>query len=255
MAKTVITPERAVFIREHYLIMSSTKIAKALGISDTVVQRYLKKNNLKVPSALYNSWKSEGLKRPLSEEEQNFIHNHIHTHSTKWIAEKLKRSNVTIHKEAHRLGYAKLMKEKSEKSRYKKGRTPENKGVKMSDEIYEKCKHTFFQKGNLPHNTLPDYSEVVRDRKKTPYIYIKIPGKRKMIPKHRYLWEEAYGVIPKGFNIIFKNGNTLDCRLKNLECVSDKQLMQQNTIHQYPKELKTAMRQISKIKKIIEKEN
>lgn len=80
MAKTVITPERAVFIREHYLIMSSTKIAKALGISDTVVQRYLKKNNLKVPSALYNSWKSEGLKRPLSEEEQNFLFTTIFTH-------------------------------------------------------------------------------------------------------------------------------------------------------------------------------
>jgi len=69
---------------------------------------------------------------------------------------------------------------------------------------YEKVKHTFFKKGHLPHNTLTDYTEVIRNEKGTTYIYIKIPGARKAIPKHRYLWEQAHGTIPKGYNIIFK---------------------------------------------------
>ena len=89
--------------------------------------------------------------------------------------------------------------------------------------------------------------------KTTSYIYIKIPGARKAIPKHRYLWEQAHGTIPKGYNIIFKNGNTLDCCLENLACVSNEELMQNNTIHRYPNELKTAIKQISKIKKQLTK--
>ena len=92
----------------------------------------------------------------------------------------------------------------------------------MSEETYEKVKHTFFKKGHLPH-------------------------------KHRYLWEQAHGTIPKGYNIIFKNGNTLNCCLENLVCVSNEELMQKNTIHRYPNELKTAIKQISKIKKQLTK--
>ena len=251
--KSVITSEKAAFICEHYLKLSGKRIAKTLGVSPYAVQRFMRKNNLRISAELCAFFKSDGLKKPFTDEEPSFIHAHIRTHSTKWIAKELKRSNVTIRQEVHRLGYFELMKEKAEKSRYQKGRTPENKGVKMSPETYEKVKHTFFKSGHLPHNSLPDYTEVIRHEKKTPYIYIKIPGKRKAIPKHRHLWEQAHGAIPKGHNIIFKNGNTLDCRLENLTCVSNEELMQQNTIHRYPGELKTAIKQISKIKKQLNK--
>jgi phage domain-containing protein 1 len=253
MPAPVITPDKATFICKHYLDMSIKEIAKKLEISRDVVGRFFKEKGLQVPKELQQFWKSEAMKKPFTDEEHSFIHAHIRTHSTKWIAKELKRSSVTIRQEVHRLGYFELMKEKAEKSRYQKGRTPENKGVKMSPETYEKVKHTFFKSGHLPHNSLPDYTEVIRHEKKTPYIYIKIPGKRKAIPKHRHLWEQAHGAIPKGHNIIFKNGNTLDCRLENLTCVSNEELMQQNTIHRYPVELKTAIKQISKIKKQLNK--
>jgi hypothetical protein len=36
--------------------------------------------------------------------------------------------------------------------RYPKGHLPANKGKKMSAEVYEKAKHTFFQKGHIPVN-------------------------------------------------------------------------------------------------------
>jgi hypothetical protein len=251
--KSVITPEKAAFIREHYLKLSGKRIAKTLDVSPCTVQRFMRKNNLRISAELCIFFKNEGRKKPLKEEEVTFIHKHIRNHSLKWIAKALNRSCVTIRKEAHRLGYTELLKEKSLISRYQKGKIPENKGIKMSEETYEKVKHTFFKKGHLPHNTLTDYTEVIRNEKGTSYIYIKIPGARKAIPKHRYLWEQAHGTIPKGYNVIFKNGNTLDCCLENLVCVSNEELMQNNTIHRYPNELKTAIKQISKIKKQLTK--
>ena len=253
MPAPVITADKATFICKHYMDMSVREIAEKLEISRDVVRRFFKEKGLKVPKELQQFWRSEAIKKPYTYEEHQFIHKYIRTHSIDWIASRLKRSKYHLSKEMHKMGYSELLKEKRINNQYKKGRIAENKGKKMSFETYEKCKHTFFKKGHLPHNTLTDYTEVIRNEKGISYIYIKIPGARKAVPKHRYLWEQAHGAIPKGHNIIFKNGNTLDCRLENLTCVSNEELMQQNTIHRYPEELKTAIKQISKIKKQLTK--
>ena len=50
------------------------------------------------------------------------------------------------------------------------------------------------------------------NRKRAPYQWEK---------KHLLLWRNAYGEIPKGYKIVFLNGDTLDCRLENLYMVSD----------------------------------
>jgi hypothetical protein len=38
--------------------------------------------------------------------------------------------------------------------------------------------------------------------------------------KHRWIWEQANGKIPKGMNIIFLDNNPLNCTLENLAMVS-----------------------------------
>ena len=39
--------------------------------------------------------------------------------------------------------------------------------------------------------------------------------------KGRYVWEQHYGEIPKGYNIIYLDGNPLNCDISNLECASN----------------------------------
>ena len=55
---------------------------------------------------------------------------------------------------------------------------------------------------------------------KTGYVYIKVSDDAKMVMKHRWVWEQAHGPIPKGYNIMFRDGNRLNCSLDNLELVS-----------------------------------
>lgn len=143
------------------------------------------------------------------------------------------------------------------KHRYKKGREPENKGKKMPKEIYEKVKHTMFQKGQIPHNAKSDWEEVLRfDKSGKQYWMIKLPAERKLKPKHIWLWETKNGKVKKGFNIVFKDGNQLNCVIGNLECISNVELMQRNTIHRFPTELKSTIRLVNKLKRTInEKQN
>lgn len=139
----------------------------------------------------------------------------------------------------------------------KKGTPPPNKGKKqkeyMSKEAIERTKATRFQKGSIPPNAVPIGYERVD---KEGYIYIKVEGKRKLVLKHRYVWEQHFGPIPKGNNIQFKDGNRQNCDIENLYIISrSNQLKLENSVYaRYPEDvvkliqLKGALcRQINKI--------
>lgn len=101
---------------------------------------------------------------------------------------------------------------------FQKGYVPFNKGKHVwTDGCPESMKRTQFKPGNLPHNTRPIGYE--RVDKKEGYVFVKVPGKRKMVLKHRWVWEQAHGPIPKGYIIIFMNGDRTDCRLENLKMI------------------------------------
>lgn len=50
-------------------------------------------------------------------------------------------------------------------------------------------------------------------------LQIEVNGIKRRIREHRLIWEKARGKIPKGFVIHHKNGDRLDNRLENLDCV------------------------------------
>lgn len=145
-------------------------------------------------------------------------------------------------------------------SQYKIGRVPENKGKKMSPEVYAKVSKTMFKKGNLPHNTAEKDGVIAvrhdhQDRYNKPYKYIRI-SLGNWQPYHLYRWQKFRGKVPKGHCLWFIDGDTMNCKLSNLELITRSENMARNTIHRFPKELKEVIKLNNKIKrKIHEKLN
>lgn len=131
--------------------------------------------------------------------------------------------------------------EGSKKTHFKKGFTPVNKGKKMSNELKDKVKHTFFKKGNMPHNSYSQESGVITirtDKRGNDYQFIKL-AHGVWEPLHRHVWQQANGAIPKDYIIIFKDFNTMNCQLQNLDCITKSDNMKRNTIQNFPEEVKT----------------
>lgn len=109
---------------------------------------------------------------------------------------------------------------------FKKGQRSFNKGLKwddfMSKESQEKSRTTCFKKNNIPLNHRPVGSERINIY---GYCEIKIKEPNKWELKHRYLYEKTYGKIPKGYKVIFKDGNKDNVTLENLALVSNAQML------------------------------
>jgi hypothetical protein len=77
-------------------------------------------------------------------------------------------------------------------------------------------------------------------------------GKGKWKLKHQYIWEISNGDIPPGYIVIFKNGNSKDFNIENLEMISKQDNMRRNTIHNYPPDLKYVMKLVKKLHRKIQ---
>ena len=108
--------------------------------------------------------------------------------------------------------------------RFEKGHVPFNKGKRehefRSPEGIARCARTRFKKGNRPHNIRKVGYECFRRVGDTDYVYIKVAEGEKMVMKHRWLWEQAHGPIPEGCCVVFRDGDTHNCTLENLELVT-----------------------------------
>ena len=91
----------------------------------------------------------------------------------------------------------------------------------MSKESQKKSLKTVYKKGNKPHNSVN-----IGDTKidKDGYLYIKIKEGNLQYnwkQKHRIVWEEANGKVPKGHKIIFADKNKRNFNLDNLVLVKN----------------------------------
>lgn len=127
--------------------------------------------------------------------------------------------------------------------RFKKDQVAFNKGKKMCAEVYEKHKPTMFKKGNSPHNIKYDGHISVRcDSSGKSYFHIRT-GKGCYKLLHRFLWEKYNGPIPNGFIVVFRNGNTMDCTIENLELITREENMRRNSmLNRYPSDVVAAIR-------------
>lgn len=205
-------------------------------------------------------------------EEIDYLKKNYPDKLSKDVAEKLNRSLCSVYTQAQLLGLKKskefmdseksgrknVLAEGGKPYRYPKGHTPFNKGLKqeqyLNQESIEKTSKTRFRKGHKPHNTKHDGAISVRkDNTGVSYLYIRVEeGKWELL--HRKIWEQHYGTIPKGYNIVFKDGDQSNVSIDNLEMVSNKDLMLRNSVQRYPEDLRRLIqvsgalnRQINKV--------
>lgn len=169
--------------------------------------------------------------------------------TAKDIAERLNKKEGSVYNKAFVLGLKKdedfkretsrqMALKNGSNSRFKKGLIPFNKGKKIEEylppEKIEKLKKTSFKKGNIPHNTKYDgYERISKDG----YVEVRVaPGK--FVLKHRLIWEEHFGSIPKGKIIIFKDGDKTNLDISNLEMIDrEENAIRNNNLPGYPREL------------------
>jgi hypothetical protein len=199
------------------------------------------------------------MRKPWTKEEVELMAAEYPNEQTSIIAQKLQRSIKSVFSQAFIMGLKKteafMNSEKSGRmaakdtrgllTRFEKGNQPWNKGIKG----FMGPNKTSFSKGQKPYNHKPVGS--TRIDSKDGYLIIKIaePNKWKLL--HRHIWEQSNGQIPKGMNIIFKDGNKLNCALENMAIITREENMKRNTIHQYPEEVKQTIRTLTKLKKTI----
>ena len=193
------------------------------------------------------------MKGKWTQEEIDTLTRMYPNHYAREIADILGRGISSIHCKAsplglessleknQRAGYETSKKPASIATRFQKGSVPLNKGKKVSPEVYSKIQPTMFKKGSTPVN----HRDVGAERVNVyGYIEIKVSEPNTWRLKHRVMWEQVNGPIPRGYNVQFKNHNPLDCRIENLYLISKAdQLAKENSFYaKYPKKIQEIIR-------------
>ncbi len=167
------------------------------------------------------------------------------------VAEALSRSERSIYGQAKKMKLKKSKKflqspysgrmrpgsRRGEPKRFKPGHIPFNKGKKGWSAGGRSVK-TRFKKGHRPQTWVPIGSKRIT---KGDILQIKVtdtgytPHDWKSV--HSLLWEAHNGPVPEGHIVVFRNKNTRDIRIENLECITRAENMRRNSIHHLPEAL------------------
>ena len=132
---------------------------------------------------------------------------------------------------------ARKLHEAGKAHRFKPGHATWNKGTHIDNGAWHR-----FEKGHTPWHTRPVGSERVD---KDGITHRKIADPNVWRPVHVLLWEQHNGPLPDGCFVVFANRDQTDIRIDNLVCVDRAENMRRNTIHRYPAELVSTIRQLT----------
>jgi hypothetical protein len=130
-------------------------------------------------------------------------------------------------------------------TRFQKGQSPANKGLRRPGWAPGRMRETQFQKGQRNGHAARNWMPIGSRRLIDGYVYIKladvqgVPHTHNWYPEHVIAWEYAQGrPLPPGHALRFRNGNRRDVRLENLELISRRENMARNSVHNLPAPLK-----------------
>ena len=236
MIKTILNAEQQAYVLDNCYKESSSSMGRKFGIDNGVIVRFIKNNGIIIPRSLSRSFAAAKLKgktsvTPEQDEEIKKLYLEI---PVKTLAKQLNLSDTCLRCRMKQLGLVvppEIIEQRRKDSQIKKGTPPPNKGKKqteyLSPEQIEKAKETWFKKGDIPANAYNEPGKItVRHaadkRGGRPYKYICL-GLARWVPYHTYLWEKENGPVPKGHCLWFKDGNSLNCVLGNLELITRKE--------------------------------
>lgn len=271
MRQPILTSADKAYIRRNRLKLSAKAMARQIGCSNTSVLRFLRKEGITPPKNLIYKMVSETLmgRTSFTKEEDQFIRENYLKIPVKVLGEKMGRSFTGTMNRLKLMGLAipdDVKKRNIQAGRIQKGDSPFNKGKKQVDYMspagIRRSAKTRFKKGHVSPNTKRDGYITVRNldgKNGDPaYKYIRL-SKNNWVPLHQYRWEKKHGKVKRGQCLWFKDGDTLNCRLSNLELITRAENMRRNSIHNYPAEIKQAIHTLAvynrKLNKIIKNEN
>lgn len=243
MPKAILTDKAKAFIRANRLTLSCRELANHIGCSRTPISRYLQREGLTPTPDVIEQFRVRCLTGRTSSDAKTdrILRRHYLTVAPQQIADMVGRSETFVKTRLRQLGLIiprEIIEKRKADSRIQTGQQPFNKGRKQSEYMTRKAiartKKTRFKKGQLPKNTKADGVITLRtDNRGIQYKWIRV-SLAKWMPLHRHIWEAANGPIPKGKKLVFKDGDTMNCDLSNLELLSAGDLMKRNSIHNYP---------------------
>ena len=142
------------------------------------------------------------------------------------------------------------------RTRYPKGHVPANKGTRRPGWAPGRMRETQFKKGERQGVAAKLYKPIGSERiSKDGYLERKVnddlPLQARWRAVHLILWESVHGRLPRGYAIVFKNGDKTDIRLDNLERITRGELMLRNTVHRYPKPIVETIQLIGAVRRKI----
>lgn len=115
--------------------------------------------------------------------------------------------------------------------RFEKDSIPHNKGKTWNDYMSKQSQlnsmKTTFKKGSIPSN----HRNIGEERiNQGGYIEIKISEPNTWKLKHRYIYEQHYGLIPKNYKVIFLDGNKNNFDISNLKAITQAEELIMNSL-------------------------
>jgi hypothetical protein len=206
-----------------------------------------------------------------AEDVARFVARYPHE-STLTLARELRRSVRALYVRAKQLGLTKTAEYRASPAacrfrrggnvgaafRFKKGHVTWNKGLRRPGYAPGRMRETQFKKGERRGVAVRLYKPIGTERiSKDGYLERKtnddLPLQARWRAVHLLLWEAAYGPVRKGHAIAFRNGDKRDIRLDNLECISRRELMARNTVHNLPKPLAETIQLLGALKRQIQR--
>lgn len=225
------TKEQKEFIAENCAGLTSVELTdlvnKTFNLNMKLSQIRSYKTNNKLRSGLKPCQAIKNRRELFSSEQKEFIANNCKGITTHQLTDLINLKFGLNIKQSQIRGYMKNHSlTNGINSQFKSGIAPINKGKKwdefMSKEVQQKSRKTTYKKGNLPQNWVPVGSESITT---DGYPVVKIEEPNKWALKHRLIYEQAYGPIPKNHAVLFLDGNKQNCILENLALVSQAELL------------------------------
>lgn len=226
------TPTMIQFLRDNYKSKTNRELAEALGLKMTTTRTKCYELGLRKMQLQY--WTPEQVAFLKANYKEMGDTELAEIFDVKWQKDK-GWSKKHIEKKRR---YLKLKRTKAQIARIKKRNVAMGRFSECANKMWETI-------GEAPVGT----RRVWYRPDNTPFVVIKT--KKGFIHYNRYLWEQTYGPIPKGMNVIVISADRVNYTAQDLVLMTNAELAAHNSAHRLPDELKQTQKLINKLNRKI----